>query len=457
MRSKTILLLITICLLLVSSKLEAQQVMSYKSFFENPYLVNPSFAGERGGTNAVLLHQNSLVQFTGSPKSTLLMIDTELKNKKMGLGLFISNDDIGILNKTSAKLTYAYKIMLNSESHIRFGASAGVFYQKINFDELNAQDKTESSLLSTVDNKSSVDADFGVSYINKALTAGISVNNLFRTTTNYADVDGNESISFKTLRSYFLFGQYDFNINEKFIIRPVLSFETADGLPALSKIGSQFVFMKSYMVGVNYTHKTAFGINVGVIIQENLRLNYAYENTIHQASYSFSTHEIMLSYAFTKNTKSAGSTYSNGGYSNNSEEVDYLKDDIEKLKDKVSSQEEELAMLRKEKAKESTELNKIIESSNKYNSEEVVDTTSSDRTYYVVVGAFKQVDNIKRLQKILKRELELKTSILKNNSFYFSYSTKYSDYKSAHGELERMRAKYSESKYIVGNIWIYSE
>ena len=73
----------------------SQQDPQYSLYMFNPLGVNPGYAGSREVLSAVLIHRSQWIGMDGAPETQVLSINTPLKNKKMGLGLQIVNDNIG--------------------------------------------------------------------------------------------------------------------------------------------------------------------------------------------------------------------------------------------------------------------------------------------------------------------------------------------------------------------------
>ena len=90
----------------------SQQDPQYSLYMFNPLGVNPGYAGSREVLSAVLIHRSQWIGMDGAPETQVLSINTPLKNKKMGLGLQIVNDNIGAHTNQTLKATYAYRLKM---------------------------------------------------------------------------------------------------------------------------------------------------------------------------------------------------------------------------------------------------------------------------------------------------------------------------------------------------------
>lgn len=454
---------IVIALILLSTKsLFGQQIGKYKSYYQNTYLVNPSYVGINEYTSASILHQNSLVQFTGSPKSTLLTIDGRLNDKNMGVGVKLVQDNISFIDKTEAKFSYSYKIDISEKSHTRFGASLGFIYQAIDFSQLKAQVSTEEIIANNVESRAVLDGDFGASYTYDKFTLAVAAQNILRSKTIYLDNTGKQNLAFQTLRSYHILGSYKDKINENWDYRGILSLEVTDGLPFATKLDAQIIYDKEYLFGVSYTSNTAFGFNVGMKPHQNIRFNYGYEITTN-SPLNFSTHEIMLSYRLHKKNSSKESLPYDDHISN--ERVDYIEDkileieeDLEKQKKRIDSHEKEINELKNIAERDSEALQKLRNSSEVY----ITKNNKGDekaKKYYVIISAFKDYQYAKKSQLILKKETRMENYLKKDKkgSFHLIYTKAFDNIIEAKEEYKKMSAIYNGKPYVYGNVWIYSE
>ena len=91
-----------------------------------------------------------------------------------------------------------------------------------------------------------------------------------------------------------------------------------------------------------------------------------------------------------------------------------------------------------------------------------VNEDSSDKIVegdlYVVVGATREMKEAQNFQKILTREYELKTRIVRNSraSWFLIYTLETSDKKEANKELKRVKKVNTKDIYF-GESWIYFE
>lgn len=80
--------------LLLTWSAQGQQLSRQSQFVQNPFLVNPAFAGTELGTFASLSHREQWVGFHGAPSTSNVTVTTSLPNR-FGLGIAVERDDQG--------------------------------------------------------------------------------------------------------------------------------------------------------------------------------------------------------------------------------------------------------------------------------------------------------------------------------------------------------------------------
>ena len=88
----------------------AQQDPINSQFMSNPLAINPSYAGINDVTNFNLNSRFQWTSLEGSPTTYTFTANTSIVNGKVGLGLMVLNDQIGITENTEVQVSYAYKI-----------------------------------------------------------------------------------------------------------------------------------------------------------------------------------------------------------------------------------------------------------------------------------------------------------------------------------------------------------
>ena len=133
---KKYIIVVLVLISIVTHKVQAQQEAMYSQYMFNTMAINPAYAGSRNVTSATALYRNQWVGIVGAPKTITLSLDAPINSKKVGLGLQVFSDKIGVTNTTGAFGSYAYRIRLNKGT-LSFGLQGGVSQYKADFQSVS--------------------------------------------------------------------------------------------------------------------------------------------------------------------------------------------------------------------------------------------------------------------------------------------------------------------------------
>jgi type IX secretion system PorP/SprF family membrane protein len=284
-------------LLLVPVNLAGQLSPVTSQYVLNPLSINPAYAGNREALNVALFYRRQWTGITGAPVTMNLAVDAPFLDAKLGLGLSITTDKIGVTKETHILTNYSYKISLDRGS-LSFGLGAGIITTNTAWSDLVVLDPGDENFLTNSRVFVVPDFSFGIYYTNQNYFGGISIPKLMEYKFNY---DKNKySIGFKP-------GQYNYLINTGYIfsLSPKVKFFPST-LIAVSP-GEKLLFDLNAYVGLNdriwagasYRNKRSLGILFQFAINNQLRVAYTYDIDFGTLGrYSNGSHEIMLRYEF---------------------------------------------------------------------------------------------------------------------------------------------------------------
>jgi len=259
----------------------------------NPMSINPAAAGESGALNISTFYGRQWVGVDGSPTTIILSADAPFADRKLGFGLMIISDKIGVTKENQLASSYAYKIELK-DGILSFGLGAGIITTNTAFSELIVLDPGDEIYLTNSKTYIVPNFSFGIHYSKNNYFAGLSVPKLL----NYSfDFTKNKYVFDNSIRnySYLLNTGYIFNASEKFKIFPSL-------LLRLSSVPSNSKFqydINKFWIGGSYRNKRTFATMFQIQPNDQLRIAYTYNFELSQlGKYSKGSHEIMLRYIF---------------------------------------------------------------------------------------------------------------------------------------------------------------
>ena len=292
---------ITFALLLIAAsanKLYAQQEAMYSQYMFNTLAINPAYAGSRNVTSATALYRNQWVGINGAPETITFSIDAPVNSKKVGLGLQVFNDKIGITKTTGAFASYAYRIRLQKGT-LAFGLQAGASQYRADFQNvLLSPDPSNDLAFSQNVNKVLVNIGTGVYYNTDRFYIGLSSPQLLNNKLTNFTVEGNNVFNGQALHLFFATG-YVFPLSDVFALKPSVLVKGVKGAPIEADLNATLWIKDVFAVGLQYRTKADMSAMIEIQASPQIRLGYAYDRSLTKlVQYNSGSHEIMLRYEF---------------------------------------------------------------------------------------------------------------------------------------------------------------
>ena len=263
----------------------------------NPMTINPAYAGNIGALNMALFYWKQWVGIKGAPETMTFAVDAPLRDEKVGLGLMIVNDRVGVTKETQFISNYAYKINIKG-GILSFGLGAGVAITNTAFSDLVVLDPGDEFFLN--DSRIFVvpNFSFGLHYSYHNYFAGISIPKFLNYKFNF---DKNKYVLMNDpeLYNYLLNAGYIFEVSPKLKLFPSTLISYTPGGKLLYDINTQANFLDRFWLGVSYRNNRSIAGLFQFQINNQLRFAYSYDFDIGKLGrYSNGSHEIMLRYEF---------------------------------------------------------------------------------------------------------------------------------------------------------------
>lgn len=280
--------------------LMAQQDPIYSQFMYNGLAINPAVAGSAETFSATALYRKQWMGIKGAPETQTLSIDAPVYGKKIGLGLSVINDKVGVTQNLVMNTLYAYRIQFK-EGILSMGLQAGINNYKADYTSVqtNPQNGIDDAFASNV-NRMIFNFGSGLYYYSKRLYAGFSVPHILNQSLD-GTVDQAGGVPSRQYRHYFLTAGYVFDAGKNFKIKPSALLKLASGAPVQIDINSNFWYKEMYCLGVSYRTNDSFTVLLQLQVARQLRVGYAYDYITSKLSqFTTGNHEIMLRYELVK-------------------------------------------------------------------------------------------------------------------------------------------------------------
>jgi type IX secretion system PorP/SprF family membrane protein len=283
--------------LLIPEGLFGQLTPVTNQYILNPLTINPAYAGNRGALNIAAFYRRQWVGIPGAPETMTLALDAPILDSKLGLGLIITNDKIGVTKETSFSTCYAYKIGMG-EGNLSLGLGAGVTITNTAWSDLSVHDPGDEYYLLNSSVFVVPDFRFGVYYYNQNYFIGLSIPKLLG---NKFDFNKDKyTLKFNPGGyNYLINTGYIFSLSPKLKFSPSTLVTLSPGEKLLYDINAHFILFDRVWLGATYRNNSSFAGLLQFAVNNQLRVAYTYDYDFNELRrYSNGSHEIMIRYEF---------------------------------------------------------------------------------------------------------------------------------------------------------------
>jgi len=301
-----------------------QQNIQFTQYIFNSMSVNPAYAGYKEEWFGQLGLRSQWSGWTGAPQTGSLSIDGVLDevNRRHGVGLQITGDQLGAQSALSAYANYAIRLQLDSydEHRLSLGVAGGVTQYSLDGNKLEYNDQGDSKIPGGMINTWRPDIRLGIYYSNSRWYAGVSVQDLFAGTDSDEDFQFNqnslESI-YRNFHGYFIAGAL-FKLDRGLLMRPSVLLKDDFQGPTSLDINTMFIFNDKFWIGGGYRTRSRifkrdyadYSVNKlsslnsfsGVVqfyATPKFRIGYSYDHMLNKMSgLQNGTHEVTLGVTF---------------------------------------------------------------------------------------------------------------------------------------------------------------
>ncbi len=286
---------------------KSQQQTQLTNFMLHQYLYNPAYAGTFQGMQFNAGYRNQWTGFDGAPKTYMASgYGTLKKQPQMAVGGLITNDQMGLLNRTSIYGSYSYHLKLNDKWKIGFGLSVGFVQYNVKAYNAKPYDKDDNFLASSILNANAFDANGGFHLYSKKFFFGASGQQL-----PDGKIYWNNTIG-KLTPIFYLYSGYTFTLDKKkkeYTLQTSILLRFNNPSPFEIEYNMKLAYKSMLWVGTSFRHaktntslgkkwqNNSFCALLGVTISKQFTMGYSYDIAMSNIrNYNNGSHELILTY-----------------------------------------------------------------------------------------------------------------------------------------------------------------
>ena len=279
--------------LLSVTGVQAQQQSMFTQYMFNAMAINPAYAGSHESLSLTALARKQWTGLEGAPSTQTFSAHSPFRREKVGLGLLVLHDKIGITNQTGVYGSYAYRIQFSEKATLSMGLQAGFNHFSSMFSKVSA---TDPAFAGQDVSEWKPNFGFGLYYYTDRFYLGASIpqlnENIFTRNNDYNHLN--------MVRHYFVMAGYVIDLNESLKLKPNVLIKAVEGAPVEVDLNANLLIKEVLWVGASWRSFDSIDALFQIQLSEKLQLGYSYDfiTSSELRSINAGSHELMLNYRF---------------------------------------------------------------------------------------------------------------------------------------------------------------
>jgi len=262
----------------------AQQEGQFTQFMFNKQYYNPAYSGMRGVPTMNALYRKQWLGFNGAPENQLLGFNMPAFGNKVGFGLLLQRQSVGITQNIGATLSYSYSVVQSDILTVKFGLQGTLEQFSINFEN----DKNiirEPGDPSTRDKNTQITgSNLGAGlYVGHTLAyVGVSIPNILESPLGVNDA-GTQTAT--KSRHLYIMGGAAIPVGDNMRVLPAGIIKSTPNAPIGYDVNLGLEFYRSFTVGASYRSTIgdsgdSIDFLMHYLIKNRMGLGLAFDNPI---------------------------------------------------------------------------------------------------------------------------------------------------------------------------------
>lgn len=292
-------ILVIVVLFLQCGEMFAQQNALFSQYLFNTLAYNPAYAGSRNVATAAALYRSQWVGIEGAPQTGTFTIDAPFANERLGLGMQIISDKVGITKTAGFVMSGAYRIPINDGS-LSFGLQGSLNNYHAGFSTVNLDPSgpvPDQAFTEDV-NKTLYNFGSGIYYRNSRYYAGFSVQDFVRNRLNNDTIAEGDITARQSAHAYLASG-YVFPLGFDFNLKTGVLLKGVRGAPLQADFNVTLWIKEAIAIGAEYRTNADIAALMEIKVSPRVSIGYAYDKSVTTLrTFNSGSHEFMLRYEF---------------------------------------------------------------------------------------------------------------------------------------------------------------
>jgi type IX secretion system PorP/SprF family membrane protein len=261
--------------LLISNFVIGQQTTFHKQYYVNPFVINPSLAGDDSQASLFLMHRSQWTSLPDAPITSTLTFDAPIVVGKNGIGITLFADQAGIFRRNGGSVAYSHQFKLKENTRLFVGGGVNLFDNRIDFSKAEVVQAGDPFIFQSNQNKTIIDANLAANLRIKRFNLGAAFNHLGPSRKIYEDVKNTAYYN----QEWFLQNtvSYNFPISENWAIKPLVAFTYFDFSPYQLDLNAILKYKERMWVAGTFRPNYGVSVAAGFKMYDVVTVGYSYD------------------------------------------------------------------------------------------------------------------------------------------------------------------------------------
>ncbi len=228
----------------------------------------------------------------GAPRTHAISGHMPVKHKKIGVGLLLTNDQIGITSQNGAFASFSFRLPVTNDITLAMGLQGSATSYKVSFSKSNLINSSDP--VYNQGDIAEIMPNFGAGFFLSAprFYLGFSAMNMIENS-----IESSQSLDALQQRQYFLNGGLIIDLTPGLKLKPNFLLTAIEGIPMKADINANLLIEEVLWIGASYRSLEALSSILEVQMNSRCRLGYSYDFSSSELdALRAGSHEIMLNY-----------------------------------------------------------------------------------------------------------------------------------------------------------------
>ncbi len=230
----------------------AQQDQQYTQFMFYKLGYNPAYAGSNESACITALHRSQWLGLEGAPETQVLTFNMPLLYNRIGIGMNLTRNVIGITERYTLDGAYSYRIPMG-RGRLGIGLQASIRHLSVDYSDerLTATQgvSADGAIPAGRQTRYVPNFGFGIYYNSPSFFLGVSLPRLLE---NSIDFNETGEVFSEEVRHFYLMGGVLIPLGEIVALQPQVLLKYAMNTPFDAEGNLSLIFLEKYAVGVTY-------------------------------------------------------------------------------------------------------------------------------------------------------------------------------------------------------------